>query len=437
MICRVFWLVIMQFQDQYSQCLQSMFGLRRFGIKLGLDTILAILNGLDNPQNKFMSIHIAGTNGKGSIASALSSIFNKAGYCVGLYTSPHLVKFNERIRIKGVPISDMDVLNAYEAVKDVYAGDREPTFFEYTTAMAFHEFARAKVDWAIVETGMGGRLDATNVLTPRLSIVSNISLEHRQYLGNSIAEITAEKGGIIKQGIPVVTGVNQKEAVEVLKDIAQKQQAPLFRLGEHFRVRKNKNSNTFSYVGINSVWDNMAAGLKGNHQIENAALTLASCEVLNRHDTNLNIEQIKEGLIKTDWPGRMEVVSQNPYIILDGAHNLMAARKLAKFISESLIKDKTTLIIGILDDKPYKSMLKSLLPLCRRVILTKPFINRAMEPEIMHKFAKEFVEDIKIIPSVKDAFSYAVESVSSDEAICVAGSLYVVGEVKQAIADKG
>ncbi|MCU0613914.1 MAG: Mur ligase family protein, partial [Desulfobacterales bacterium] len=272
----------MQFQDRYNQCLQSMFGLRRFGIKLGLDTIRAILKGLDNPQSKFLSIHVAGTNGKGSIASALSSIFKQAGYCVGLYTSPHLVKFNERIRINGTPISDMDVLNAYEAVKVVYEGDRDPTFFEYTTAMAFHEFARAKVDWAIVETGMGGRLDATNVLKPRLSIISNISLEHRQYLGNTIAEITAEKGGIIKHGIPVVTGVNQKEAVEVLKDIAQKQEAPLFRLGEHFRVRKNKNSNTFSYVGISSTWKNMKAGLQGNHQIENAALALAACEILDR-----------------------------------------------------------------------------------------------------------------------------------------------------------
>jgi len=430
-------LVIMQFQDRYNQCLQNMFALRRFGIKLGLDTIRAILNGLDNPQNKFLSIHIAGTNGKGSIASALSSIFNKAGYCVGLYTSPHLVKFNERIRIKGVPISDMEVLNAYEAVKDVFAGDREPTFFEYTTAMAFHEFARSKVDWAIVETGMGGRLDATNILKPRLSIISNISLEHRQYLGNTIAEITAEKGGIIKQGIPVVTGVKQKEAIEVLKNIAQKQEAPLFRLGEHFRVRKNKGSNTFSYVGTGSTWENMKAGLQGNHQIENAALALAACEILNRHDTNFNIKQIKEGLVKTDWPGRMEVVSQTPYVILDGAHNLMAARKLAKFISENLAKNKTTLLIGILNDKPYKGMLKPLLPLCRRVILTKPTINRALEPEILHKFAKDFVEDIEIIPSVKDAFFYAMETVSSDEAICVAGSLYVVGEVKQALADKG
>jgi dihydrofolate synthase / folylpolyglutamate synthase len=234
----------------------------------------------------------------------------------------------------------------------------------------------------------------------------------------------------------VVTGVNQKDAIEVLKDIAQKQQAPLFRLGEHFRIRPNRKNNTFSYVGINSTWENMKAGLQGKHQIENAALTLAACEVLNRHDTNLNIEHIKEGLVKTNWPGRMEVVSQAPYIILDGAHNLMASRKLAKFISENLVKSKTTLLIGILDDKPYKGMLKCLLPFCKRLILTKPTIDRAMDPEILSRFAKKFVGDIKIIPNVKDAFFYAKDSVSSDEAICVAGSLYVVGEVKQALEDK-
>lgn len=317
-----------------------MFGLRRFGIKLGLDAIKTILKGLDNPQDRFLSIHIAGTNGKGSIASALASVFREAGYRVGLYTSPHLVKFNERIRINGTPVSDMDVLNAYEAVKKVSSGDREPTFFEYTTAMAFYEFAKAKVDWAMVETGMGGRLDATNILKPQLSLISNISLEHKQYLGNTIAEITAEKGGIIKKGIPVVTGVKQKEAIEVLKQIAQKEKAPLFRLGEHFRIRKEKNIDSFTYAGINTTWEDIRPGLKGKHQIENAALTVAACEILNRQDTDIKINHIKEGLQKTDWPGRMEIVSQSPCVILDGAHNLMAARRLSKFISENLAGKK-------------------------------------------------------------------------------------------------
>ncbi len=431
--CRVFWLVPMKFEDRYNQCLQNMFGLRRFGIKLGLETISFILDGLNNPQNRFLSIHIAGTNGKGSIAAAIASIFKEAGYRVGLYTSPHLIKFNERIRINGLSISDSDVLDAYEAVKNAGLKDREPTFFEYTTAMAFYEFARNNVDWAVVETGMGGRLDATNVLVPKLSIISNISLEHKQYLGNTIEKIAAEKAGIIKEGVPVVTGVSQKKAVEVLKDIAQKNNAPLFRLKEHFRVRINRKKGTFSYTGMNSILHNMKTGLQGDHQIENAALTLAACEILNRRDVNLGPGHVKDGLLKTHWPGRMEVVCQSPYVIVDGAHNLMAASKLAKFISENLAGNKITMLMGILDDKPYKNMMKLLLPLCQRVILTKPLINRALPPETLHEAARDLVKEIKVIPDVKEALFYAMETAEPQETIIAAGSLYVVGEVKEAL----
>lgn len=427
----------MNFEDRYNQCLQNMFRLRRFGIKLGLETIRHILDGLGNPQNNFLSIHIAGTNGKGSIAAAIESILKEAGYFVGLYTSPHLIKFNERIRINGSPISDSEVLNAYEAVKSVGAKDREPTFFEYTTAMAFYEFARNKVDWAVVETGMGGRLDATNVLVPKLSIISNISLEHKQYLGNTIAQIAAEKGGIIKKDVPVVAGVSQKTAIAVLKDIAQKKRAPLFRFKEDFQVRINRKKGTFLYRGLDSSWRDMKTGLQGNHQIDNAAVTLAGCEILNLHGARLGIDHIRDGLLKICWPGRMEVVSRSPHVIVDGAHNLMAASKLAKFISENLLINNTTLLIGILDDKPYRSMMKLLLPCCRRVILTKPVINRALPPETLYEAAKGLVEEIKVIPSVKEALLYAMETAGPEETICVAGSLYVVGEVKEALEAKG
>ncbi|MCP4688208.1 MAG: bifunctional folylpolyglutamate synthase/dihydrofolate synthase, partial [Desulfobacterales bacterium] len=199
-------------ENAYDDCLKSMYGLRRFGIKLGLGTIRGVLEGLGNPHEKFSCIHIAGSNGKGSIASTLAAILETSGRRVGLYTSPHLVRFNERIRVNGEPVSNADVVNAHQAVDDVRprGGARHPTFFEFATAMAFYEFARRKVDWAVVETGMGGRLDATNVITPAVSVISNISMEHRMYLGNTLAEIASEKGGIIKKGVPVVTGVRQR-----------------------------------------------------------------------------------------------------------------------------------------------------------------------------------------------------------------------------------
>ena len=411
-----------------------MYGLRRFGIILGLSTIKNIVKGLKDPQDDFRSIHVAGTNGKGSIASALASILYLSGYKVGLYTSPHLVRFNERIHINNQPISDEDVVAAYEAVKKVHLGKREPTFFEFATAMAFYEFGRQKVDWAVFETGMGGRLDATNIIQPAVSIISNISLEHQMYLGNTIARITGEKGGIIKKNTPVVTGVRQKKAMAVLKEIADSKSAPLYRLGNAFRVRKSKN-NTFSYFGIDNVWRNMHTGLPGSYQVDNAALVLAACEVLNKDKTaQITINTIKDGFAQNKWPGRLETVSNSPFILLDGAHNLCAAKALAQFLAKDFADRKITLIVGILDDKPYSAMLRYLLPVCHKAIITSAKSERAIAPEKLYSIAKEILPDIRIIPDVGEAVKHAVTTTSKDDVICIAGSLYVVGEAKEALA---
>jgi len=427
--CRVF-SVKMPTKESYNSCLKSLYSLRRYGIILGLDIIGNILKGVGNPQNNFNTIHVAGTNGKGSIASALSTILHKAGYKVGLYTSPHLVRFNERICINNHPVSDENIVAAYKAVKSAHHGSREPTFFEFTTAMAFYEFGRHHVEWAVVETGMGGRLDATNIITPALTIITNISLEHKLYLGNTISEITREKGGIIKKGTPVVTGVTQKNAISVLTSIAKSQSAPFYRFRDAFRIRRNRNT-TFNYFGIDHVWRHIQTGLIGKYQIDNAALVLAACELLIKNNLNLTLKNIKDGLEQNRWPGRLEIVSSSPLILLDGAHNFIAARHLARYLSENLSDRNITLLIGILDDKPYKSMLKDLLPLCRKVILTRPKIDRALAPEKLYTIAKEMISDIRIIPDVDKAIIHAIENASPDDAICIAGSLYVVGEAKE------
>ncbi|MBL7180064.1 MAG: bifunctional folylpolyglutamate synthase/dihydrofolate synthase [Desulfobacterales bacterium] len=412
-----------------------MYGLRRFGIKLELSTIQGILNGLENPQNRMACIHVAGTNGKGSVASALASILRLAGYSVGLYTSPHLVKFNERICINGRPISDENVVLSYEAVKSVRHGGREPTFFEFSTAMALYEFGRQKVEWAVIETGMGGRLDATNIIKPALAVITNISVEHKMYLGNTITQIAAEKGGIIKKYTPVVTGVKQKSVISVLKTIAGSQSAPFYRFGDAFRVRRNRNG-TFNYYGIEHIWPNLQTGLMGRYQVDNAAIVLAACEVLNKTRTDLPLETIKDGLMQNRWPGRLEVVSRSPLVILDGAHNFNAARNLARFLSENLAGRNITLVVGILDDKPYKAMLKSLLPFCSRAILTAPKIDRALPPETLLAVAQQIVAETTIVPDVDSAVQHAVETASPDDVICIAGSLYVVGEAKEALGKK-
>jgi len=409
-----------------------MFGLRRFGIKLGLSTTRNILDGLGNPHESFSCIHVAGTNGKGSIASALSSILHSSGYKVGLYTSPHLVNFNERICIDNKPIPDEHVVSSYEAVKGVHHGKREPTFFEFATAMALHEFGMQNVEWAVIETGMGGRLDATNIIKPALSIISNISLEHRMYLGNTITQIAAEKGGIIKKNTPVITGVNQKKAISVLMEIAGLQSAPFFRYKDAFRVRR-KNNGTFTYFGIENQWRNMRTPLLGNYQIDNAALVLAACEVLNRSKATLPLQSIKEGLEQNRWPGRLDFVSLSPLVILDGAHNFIAARNLARFLSENLSGRNITLVAGMLDDKPYIPMLKCLLQPCKKAILTRSRIDRALAPEKLYPVAKKIISDIEIIHEVDKAVIHAIETATPDDVICIAGSLYVVGEAKEAL----
>jgi dihydrofolate synthase/folylpolyglutamate synthase len=422
-------------EKSYTNCLKTMYGFRRFGIKLGLATIKKILSGLENPQRRYGCIHVAGTNGKGSVASSLASILYQAGYKTGLYTSPHLVRFNERIQVNNRPISNKNVLAACNAVRQVHHGKREPTFFEFATAMALYEFGRQQVDWAVIETGMGGRLDATNVIAPELSIITNISLEHRDYLGDTLSRIAAEKAGIIKRRKPVVTAIKQKSACEVVEQIAAQKNAPLYRLGRDFRVRRQQ-SGTFSYYGLEHTWHDLQTALRGGHQADNAALVLAASELLNRRKVGLELDDIKKGLRTNRWPGRLETVSENPLIIMDGAHNQAAARNLARYLASNLAGSKITLVIGILDDKPYKAMLNSLLPLAGRVVLTRAKIDRALDPRRLQEVAADFNLENVIVPDVVQAVKHAIDTSAPEEVICIAGSLYVVGEAKEAF-DKG
>ena len=419
----------MTVKKDYINCLKAMYGLRRFGIKLGLSTIKRILKELGNPQDHFGCIHVAGTNGKGSISSGIASILNAAGYRTGLYTSPHLVTFNERISINDRHISDAGVVTAHEAVKNVHHGSREPTFFEFATAMALYDFDREGVDWAVIETGMGGRLDATNIVKPEVSIISNLSLEHQDYLGNTLAQIAAEKGGIIKKGVPVVTGVRQPGALSILNDIAAKKSAPVYRQGKDFRVRR-KSGGTFTFFGIHDQWSNMKTSLMGRHQIDNAALSLAACELLNHAGVSISEQDCRQGLADLRWPGRLEIVSESPRIILDGAHNLVAARNLAAFLAQETNQRPITMVIGILDDKPYEAMLSALIPVTQKVILTRPKIDRGLPPETLYTEARQYGKDITLIPDVHQAVQQAVSQAAPDDVICIAGSLYVIGEAK-------
>jgi dihydrofolate synthase/folylpolyglutamate synthase len=416
----------------YQECLSEMYSLRRFGIKLGLETIRSMLEGLGNPQKRFHCVHVAGTNGKGSVAANIAAVLSACGYLTGLYTSPHLVRFNERIQVDGQPIADADVVAAYQRVRNVQHADRQPTFFEFATAMALHEFARRSVEWAVIETGMGGRLDATNILMPAVAVITNISLEHREYLGDTLGRIAAEKAGIIKPGVPVVTGVRQKPALEVIAGVSAERSAPLYRLGRDFGIRSLADGR-FNYRGLRHRWMGLRTALTGAHQRENAALTLAAIELLEEKAERLSAACIAEGLTKTRWPGRLQIVNTRPLTILDGAHNLQAARTLAKYLRTELAGRDITLVIGILDDKPHRRMLAALVPVSRRVIVTRPKTYRALAPEILQSEAALHCRRVTVISEVAAAVKQALADTPPEGAVCIAGSLYVVGEAMAAL----
>jgi len=419
-------------------CIKELFDLRRGGIVLGLETIQALLDRLQNPQTKFSTIHIAGTNGKGSIASSLSTILTQTRHHTGLFTSPHLVRFNERIKINNKEITDDEVYYTCQKIKEITLKGRIPTFFEYNTAMAFDVFAAHNVDWAIIETGMGGRLDSTNVILPKLSVITNISLEHTDFLGKTLSEIAFEKAGIIKLKTPIVTGAKQKKVLDIFTSIAKEKKAPLYCLGKEFKIRRNKNG-TFTYYGLDHTLKNVRTNLLGNYQIDNAAITLCVCELLIRQGVKTTMDDAMKGLRENIWAGRLELIHSSPRVILDGAHNLIAARNLAKFLLQNEIRKQTTLILGILDDKPYKAMLKILLPCCHRIILTRPKTERALPVDTLISAARELeLRGVQIDWSedVPAALELALQTSPTTETICLAGSLYLVGDAKSHIEKK-
>jgi dihydrofolate synthase/folylpolyglutamate synthase len=422
----------------YQECLKTIYKLGRFGIKLELDTIRDILQGLGNPCQSFKTVHIAGTNGKGSTATYIAAILQQAGFKTGLYTSPHLVKFNERITVDGTQISDDQVVDAYEAVRAADTGKRRATYFEIATAMGFYHFAKAAVDWAVVETGMGGRFDATNVIRPEISVITNLSIEHTDYLGKTIRALAWEKGGIIKPEVPVVTAVSQPSGRKVLKAVAAENAAPLLLYKTDFSMKKDRGKETYVYKGIDHHLEGLVKPLPGQYQKENLSLALAACELIfkTRRDADprytFTEPLIREGLSKARWPGRLEHVMESPLVILDGAHNLHAAKVLGEYLSSFLKGRKLTLVLGILSDKPHAKMLEYLVPLAERVIITRAKIDRSLDPSTLKQAAERLTrKPVTIMEDVKDAVTHAVETSDRADVICIAGSLYVVGEAKE------
>lgn len=402
-------------------------------IHLGLDPIRRLLAHLNHPERGFAAVLIAGTNGKGSIAAMTASMLVAGGLSVGLYTSPHLTDVRERIRVNGSLISPGALAERIGEVRDALGDGERISYFEFLTALAFLHFQREAVDVAVIEVGLGGRLDATNVVVPVVSVISNISLEHRDYLGKTLADIAREKGGIIKDGGLCLTACRQKPVIRVLEDICRSRNATLLRLGRDMRVRSGR-AGRFSYYGMDRTLRNLPCLLRGRHQIENAALAVGAVEVLGRGTFSITDETVRRGMGDTAWEGRMEILAHHPTILVDGAHNPAGASVLCRALKEEFTFRRLIIIFGVLRDKDYRAMLARLLPLAATLVLTKPATPRAVPPECLLSVTASFRGDILITETVAEALQRAVAVAGPGDMICATGSLYVVGQVKQELA---
>lgn len=414
----------------YAESLSYLKSLNPSGIRLGLEPIASLLDRMGNPQDSCPSVIVAGTNGKGSVAAILASIFTAAGFKTGLYTSPDLVDFRERIRIDGEMISPKDVVDRLHDVKSHVT--ETVSYFEFITAMAFAHFQQRKIDIAILEVGLGGRLDATNVVNPLVSVITNISREHEEYLGNSLAKIAREKGGVIKDGGVCVTAASQKSVLSVLSDICRERNARLFRLGKDFTARKG-NDAVFSYRGIRRNFSSLRSPFVGSHQIANAALALAAMEAIASADARFSVpdEAVIEGLRSARWEGRLEVLGRFPLFIVDGAHNPAGVATLRRALENDFTYRKLILIFGVMGDKNYRMMAKRLFPLADRILITRPPSERSLDPQVLALLASEFNDNVEVLEEPEDALNRAFSLAGENDAICAAGSLYLVGEIKK------
>ncbi|MBT4935323.1 bifunctional folylpolyglutamate synthase/dihydrofolate synthase [Candidatus Woesearchaeota archaeon] len=402
--------------------LEYLYSLHSFGSKLGLERVQDLMNKIDKPYTKFKSIHVAGTNGKGSVCSFLATIFQKAGYKVGLYTSPHLVSFNERIQINGKHITDEELATLVAKIKNTL-GDAETTFFEFTTAVAFEHFVQNNVDIDIIEVGLGGRLDATNVITPLVSVITSISKDHTRILGETNEKIAGEKAGIIKSNVPVVLGKNDSNVIDVIESVCTEKNSPLSLVTIPHVTSPNDplESQSFSYKN-----ENYTINLLGEHQINNACTAIETCSILDSVGLRVSNEALKEGLQEAQWPGRLDIIQSNPLVLVDGAHNVSCCEKLSQFLHK--LPQKKIMILGFSKDKEIEKMVSILAPLADTIILTESNHKPASVDDI-EQFCIPYGNKVLKFPKVQDAIQKAISLVKKDDMIVIAGSLYLVGDV--------
>ena len=424
--------------------------LQFFKIKLGLDSMTAFLASVGQPQESLKFIHVAGTNGKGSVSANLLTILAKGGYQVGLYSSPHLSSVRERFRINNSYISEEEFAVHATSIRDSLAG-RHITYFEFTTALAMLWFAEQQVDLVILEVGLGGRLDATNVITPLVSIITNVSMDHEAHLGNTLTEVAFEKAGVIKPGVPVVSGVAADESLAVVEQTCLERGAPLYLLGRDFQQESTPDSDwSFRMTSGARMLDGLYSGLTGGYQIDNSAIAIAALVIMEEKGFPVTDETIKASLLEVRWPGRLEnfCLSEPELIeidcpendslerdyrryLLDGAHNPAGVESLLEYLASLDGINNLVMVWASMGDKDYATSLATVAPLCNKMIFTRPEEERSAHPDLLLAvLPPEYRERGVSIDGVENALALARQTTSSNDLICVAGSLYLIGAAR-------
>ncbi|MDD5128171.1 MAG: bifunctional folylpolyglutamate synthase/dihydrofolate synthase [Candidatus Omnitrophica bacterium] len=428
---------------KYLESLVDYERINRYSYKksLGLKRIRNFLQLVDNPQDKLKVIHIAGSKGKGSTCAFCAYILRQAGFSVGLYTSPHLSDFRERIRI--LKPAEANILLPFEGIisrkylirlvnflKPVIKRFGKLSFFEVYTALALLYFKEKKVDFVVMETGMGGRLDATNVVKSLVCAITPISYEHTRYLGKTLTRIAGEKAGIIKRRVTVISSPQEKEVALVIKNVASSMQAKLFTVGKE--IKYFTEGRYFSIKGINNNYPNLRIRLLGSHQLINAALAVGIVEALGAYGYKVSVDCIRKGLYNTLWPGRLEVLRYKPGIVVDGAQNSASARVLKSAIKSIFKYRKLILVFGVSLDKDIQGIFSQLSGLADKIILTAADNPRAADPEYLKEFLADKREGLFLTSGVKEAKTLALKISGKEDLILVTGSLFVVGEFRDA-----
>ncbi|MBP1743351.1 MAG: folylpolyglutamate synthase [Firmicutes bacterium] len=411
----------------------------KFGSNLGLDRTLKILELLGNPQDKIKCIHVAGTNGKGSTTAMITRILREAGYKAGMYTSPFLEEFEERIQVDGENIGKDDLARTVTEVskvveKVISLGFDHPTEFEIITCAMFKHFCEAEVDYAVIEVGLGGRLDSTNVITPVLSVITSISLDHTGVLGDTLREIAGEKAGIIKRGVPVVSYPQEKEAEKVIADACSSLGCELISVepGSGEFLETTKHAQRIRVKTLSGVYE-PELSLLGKHQIMNCAVAISAAEKLQDLGLCISRDNILSALGKVKWIGRLEVLREKPLVVIDGAHNIEGITLLSESLKTYFKYEKLILIIGILRDKQVEAMIETIAPQAHRVIAVTPNSGRAESAAELNEVIVKYNSSSEACDDYAEAYEKALGYAGEDDMVLVCGSLYMIGDMRKVI----